>query len=145
MMCDLIFAADDREVRPAGDQAGVIPGIGGTQRLTRLVGRAKAMDLVLTGGRWTRPRPNASGLVARVVPAGELLAEAQAAAATIAGYGRSWRRCWPGRRWTAPGGRRCATASCSSGALFHALFATEDQREGMPAFLEKRPARFTGR
>lgn len=122
----------------------MIPGIGGTQRLTRLVGRAKAMELILTGRLMDAAEAERSGLVSRVVPAESLLEEATAVARTIASYGK------PAVVTAREAVNRALEVSLSEGLLyerrvFHALFATEDQTEGMAAFLVKREPRFTGR
>nr|MDT0657057.1 enoyl-CoA hydratase-related protein [Micromonospora sp. DSM 115978] len=144
MMCDFVIAAEDARFGQPEITLGVIPGIGGTQRLTRLVGRAKAMDLILTGRPMDAGEAERCGLVARVVPADRLLAEAHEAAALIAGHGRLAVRA----------AREAVDRSQEVGLrdgllferrLFHALFATADQSEGMAAFLEKRPPRFVGR
>ena len=92
MQCDLIIAADNAKFGQPEIKLGVIPGIGGTQRLTRAVGKAKAMDLILTGRMMDAAEAEKSGLVARVVPADELMDEAMKAAETIAGMGAA-RRC----------------------------------------------------
>jgi enoyl-CoA hydratase len=143
MMCDVIIAADNAKFGQPEITLGVIPGIGGTQRLTRLVGRAKAMDLILTGRLIDAEEADRIGLVSRVVPADRLLAEANGIAEQIAGYGKlavmAARDCVD----------RALETSLSEGiryerSAFHALFATEDQNEGMKAFLEKRPPTFTG-
>ena len=144
MMCDLVIAADNAHFGQPEIKLGVIPGIGGTQRLTRLVGRAKAMDLILTGRLMDAAEAERSGLVARVVPADRLLAEATHAASVIASYSR------PAVRAAREAVDRALEVSLREGVLFerrtfHALFATHDQTEGMQAFLEKRPPRFTGR
>ena len=144
MMCDVIIAADDAMFGQPEITLGVIPGIGGTQRLTRLVGRAKAMDMILTGRLIDAEEAARIGLVSRVVPADRLIAEANQVAEQIAGYGKlavtAARDCVD----------RALETSLSEGiryerSAFHALFATEDQKEGMRAFLEKRSATFTGR
>ncbi|MFY1694310.1 enoyl-CoA hydratase-related protein [Solwaraspora sp. WMMA2101] len=144
MMCDLIFAAEDARFGQPELSLGVMPGMGGTQRLTRLVGRARAMDLILTGRQVDAVEAERFGLVSRVVPADRLLAEAQAAAATIAA--RSKLATQLAREAVA----QAEEVGLSAGVLFerrvfHSLFATGDQREGMAAFVDKRPARFTGR
>ncbi|GAB3998541.1 enoyl-CoA hydratase [Glycomyces albus] len=143
MMCDLVIAADDAKFAQPEITLGVIPGIGGTQRLTRLVGRAKAMDMILTGRPVDAAEAERIGLVSRVVPADRLLAEATEVAEQIAGYGSLAVRA----------ARDCVDRALETGLadgvryerrVFHALFATDDQKEGMRAFLEKRPASFTG-
>ncbi|MFI2432015.1 enoyl-CoA hydratase-related protein [Streptomyces sp. NPDC018693] len=144
MMCDLVIAGESALFGQPEIKLGVIPGIGGTQRLTRLVGRAKAMDLVLTGRTMDAREAESCGLVSRVVRDARVLPEALAAAATIASYGRTAVRA----------ARDCVDRALETGLrdgiryerrVFHALFATHDQQEGMAAFLEKRPPRFTGR
>ena len=144
MMCDLVIAGESAVFGQPEIKLGVIPGIGGTQRLTRLVGRAKAMDLVLTGRTMDAREAESCGLVSRVVPDDRLLPEALEAAATVATYGRTAVRA----------ARECVDRALETGLrdgirferrVFHALFATDDQKEGMSAFLEKRRPRFTGR
>jgi enoyl-CoA hydratase len=144
MMCDVIIAADNAKFGQPEITLGVIPGIGGTQRLTRLVGRAKAMDLILTGRLIDAAEADRIGLASRVVPAERLLAEANEVAEQIAGYGKL----------AVTAARECVDQALETGLddgiryerrVFHGLFATEDQKEGMRAFLEKRPAVFTGK
>ncbi|THV42149.1 enoyl-CoA hydratase-related protein [Glycomyces buryatensis] len=143
MMCDLIIAADNSKFGQPEITLGVIPGIGGTQRLTRLVGRAKAMDMILTGRLIDAAEADRIGLISRVVPADRLLAEATEIAEQIAGYGKL----------AVMAARDCVDRALETGLgdgiryerrAFHALFATDDQKEGMRAFLEKRPPTFTG-
>jgi enoyl-CoA hydratase len=143
MMCDLIFAAEGAHFGQPELRLGVMPGMGGTQRLTRLVGRARAMDLILTGRRLDAAEAERFGLVSRVVPADRLLAEAQAAAATVAAQSKL--ATLLAREAVA----QAEEVGVSAGVLFerrvfHSLFATGDRHEGMDAFLGKRPARFTG-
>jgi enoyl-CoA hydratase len=142
MMCDVILASQDAKFGQPEITLGVIPGIGGTQRLTKLVGKAKAMDLILTGRLMDAQEAERSGLVARVLPADRLLAEAAETAAVIASHGKL----------AAMAAREAVDRAMEVGLregilferrLFHSLFATQDQTEGMQAFLEKRPARFT--
>lgn len=144
MMCDLIIAADNAKFGQPEITLGVIPGMGGTQRLTRLVGKAKAMDLILTGRLVDAAEAERIGLISRVVPADQLLAEVTRIAEQIAGYGKL----------AATAARECVDRALETGLsdgiryerrVFHALFATEDQQEGMQAFLQKRAARFAGR
>ncbi|KUO06070.1 enoyl-CoA hydratase-related protein [Streptomyces caeruleatus] len=144
MMCDLVIAGESAVFGQPEIKLGVIPGIGGTQRLTRLVGRAKAMDLILTGRTMNAREAERAGLVSRVVPDDRITTEAEQAAEAIASYSRT----------AVTAARECVdraeNSSLSEGVLFerrvfHALFATEDQKEGMSAFLEKREPRFTGR
>lgn len=144
MMCDLIIAGDNARFGQPEITLGVIPGIGGTQRLTRLVGKAKAMDMILTGRLIEADEAERIGLVSRVVPAEYLLTEAMEVAEQIAGYGKL----------AAMAARDCVDRALETGLadgiryerrVFHSLFATEDQREGMRAFLEKRAASFKGK
>jgi enoyl-CoA hydratase len=141
MMCDLIIAADTARFGQPEIKLGIIPGAGGTQRLPRAVGKAKAMDLVLTGRTMDAQEAERSGLVARVVPAAQLHEEAQAVAAAIAGYSL------PAVLMAKEAINRAYESQLADGMmferrLFHALFATADQKEGMSAFLEKRPPHF---
>jgi enoyl-CoA hydratase len=144
MMCDLIIAADTARFGQPEIKLGVIPGMGGTQRLTRAVGKAKAMDLILTGRMMDAAEAERSGLVARVVPAASLMDEAMKAAETIAAMSL------PSVLAAKEAVNRSFETSLAEGALFerrvfHALFATEDQKEGMAAFVAKRPAKFKNR
>ena len=144
MLCDTIFAADTARFGQPEIKLGVIPGIGGSQRLTRAVGKAVAMDLILTGRMIDAAEALRIGLVARVYPAAELMAETFAAAATIAGYGRL------AVMAAKEAVGRADETSLAEGVrlerrLFHGLFGTDDQKEGMAAFVAKRPAAFTGR
>ena len=141
MMCDIIIAADSAKFGQPEIKLGVIPGIGGTQRLTRAIGKAKAMDLNLTGRMMDAAEAERSGLVARVVPAASLMDEAMKAAETIAGMSMV-------AVMTAKAAvNRAFETTLAEGILFErrtfqALFATHDQKEGMAAFIEKRPAKF---
>ena len=142
MMCDIILAADNAKFGQPEIKLGVIPGIGGTQRLTRLVGRAKAMDLCLTGRTMDAAEAERSGLVSRVVPAAELQDEASKAAQAIAAMSM------PVAMMTKEAINRAEETSLAEGIrferrVFHALFATADQKEGMAAFVAKRPPAFT--
>src|SRR5271167_1157535 len=144
MQCDLIIAADNAKFGQPEIKLGIIPGIGGTQRLTRAVGKAKAMDLILTGRMMDAAEAERSGLVARVVPAADLMAEAMKAAASIAAMSL------PSVMVAKEAVNRAFEVSLAEGVqferrVFHALFATEDQKEGMAAFVEKRPAKFRNR
>jgi enoyl-CoA hydratase len=144
MQCDLIIAADNARFGQPEIKLGVIPGIGGTQRLTRAVGKAKAMDLILTGRMMDAAEAERSGLVARVVPLADLMTEAMKAADTIAGMSL------PSVMVAKEAVNRAFEVSLAEGVtferrVFHALFATEDQKEGMAAFVEKRPAQFRNR
>jgi enoyl-CoA hydratase len=141
MMCDLIIAADTAKFGQPEIKLGVIPGIGGTQRLTRAVGKAKAMDLILTGRMMDAAEAERAGLVARVVPAASLMDEAMKVAQAIAAMSL------PSVLVAKEAVNRAFETSLAEGVrferrVFHALFATEDQKEGMAAFVEKRPAKF---
>ncbi|MDY7099892.1 MAG: enoyl-CoA hydratase [Actinomycetota bacterium] len=144
MMCDTIFAATTARFGQPEITLGVIPGMGGSQRLTRLVGRAKAMDMVLTGRTMDAVEAERAGLVSRVVEPDRLLDEAIEAAETIAGVSK------PSVLAAKEAVDRADETSLREGLLFerrtfHALFATEDQTEGMAAFIEKRSPVFRGR
>ena len=141
MMCALIIAADNAKFGQPEIKLGVIPGIGGTQRLTRAVGKAKAMDLILTGRMMDAAEAERSGLVARVVPAARLMEEAIKVAETIAAMSQ------PSLLAAKEAVNRSFETSLAEGVrferrVFHALFATKDRKEGMAAFIEKRPPRF---
>ena len=141
MMCDLIIAADTARFGQPEITLGVIPGMGGSQRLTRAVGKAKAMDLCLTGRTMDATEAERAGLVSRVVPADTLLAQALAVAATIASMSG------PATMMAKEAVNRAFEASLSEGILFerrvfHATFATQDQKKGMAAFTEKRKPDF---
>lgn len=142
MMCDLIIAADTAVFGQPEIKLGVIPGMGGSQRLTKAVGKAKAMDLILTGRMMKADEAESAGLVARVVPAADLMTDALATAATIASYSA------PVVALAKETVNRALESSLAEGIrferrVFHSLFATADQAEGMAAFTEKRPAKFT--
>jgi enoyl-CoA hydratase len=144
MMCDMIIAADNAKFGQPEIKLGVIPGIGGTQRLTRAVGKAKAMDLCLTGRMMDAAEAERSGLVARVVPAASLMDEAMKAAEAIAALSL------PSLIAAKESVNRAFETTLAEGIrferrLFQALFATADQKEGMSAFVEKRTPDFTGR
>ena len=141
MMCDIIIAADNARFGQPEIALGTLPGAGGTQRLTRAIGKAKAMEMVLTGRMMDAAEAERSGLVARVVPAAELMAEAMKTAEKIAGLSR------PAVLLAKEAVNRAFETGLSDGLrferrLFHASFATADQKEGMAAFAEKRPAAF---
>jgi enoyl-CoA hydratase len=141
MSCDMIFAADTAKFGQPEVKLGILPGAGGTQRLPRAVGKAKAMDLCLTGRMMDAVEAESCGLVARVIPADKLLDEALAAATTIAGYSL------PVVMMIKESLNRAYETSLAEGLLFerrqfHAAFALHDQKEGMAAFVEKRAARF---
>ena len=137
MMCDLLIAADTAKFGQPEIKLGVLPGMGGSQRLTRAVGKAKAMDLILTGRNMDAEEAERAGLVSRVVAAEQLLTEAKAVAATIAGMSLS------AARMAKEAVDRAFESTLAEGLLyerrlFHSAFATEDQTEGMAAFTEKR-------
>jgi enoyl-CoA hydratase len=137
MQCDIVIAADNAKFGQPEIKLGVIPGIGGTQRLTRAVGKAKAMDLILTGRMMDAAEAEKAGLVARVVPAASLMEEAMKVAETIAGMSL------PSVLAAKEAVNRAFESGLSEGVIFerrifHSLFATEDQKEGMKAFIEKR-------
>jgi enoyl-CoA hydratase len=141
MLCDTIIASDTARFGQPEVTLGVTPGIGGTQRLTRLVGKAKAMDMCLTGRTMDANEAERSGLVSRVVEPQSLLREARAVAATIAAMPRA------AAVMVTESIDRAYETSLAEGVrferrLFHATFATTDQAEGMTAFIEKRPPRF---
>ena len=132
MMCDLLIAADTAKFGQPEIKLGVLPGMGGSQRLTRAIGKAKAMDLILTGRTIDAAEADRSGLVSRVVPADTLLDEAKAVAATIAGMSLS------ASRMAKEAVNRAFESTLAEGLLyerrlFHSAFATDDQTEGMNA------------
>ncbi|HEV3184009.1 MAG TPA: enoyl-CoA hydratase [Xanthobacteraceae bacterium] len=144
MMCDLVIAADNAKFGQPEIKLGVIPGIGGTQRLTRAVGKAKAMDLCLTGRMMDAAEAERSGLVARVVPLANLMDEAVKVAETIASMSL------PVLMIAKESVNRSFETTLAEGIrferrVFHSLFATADQKEGMAAFIAKRPAKFENR
>ena len=144
MMCDFIIAADNAKFGQPEITLGVSPGAGGTQRLTRFVGKSKAMDMVLTGRMMDAAEAERSGLVSRVVPLADLLPTAMEAAKKIAGLSLN------AVMLTKEMVNAAYETPLSQGVklerrLFHSLFAFDDQEEGMAAFIEKRPAKFTGR
>jgi enoyl-CoA hydratase len=144
MMCDFIIAADNAKFGQPEITLGIIPGAGGTQRLARAVGKAKAMDLILTGRLMDAAEAERSGLVARVVPAGQLMEEALAAAGRIASHSRL------ATMAAKEAISRSFESSLAEGLrferrLFESLFATEDQKEGMAAFIAKRKPEFRDR
>jgi enoyl-CoA hydratase len=141
MMCDFIIAADTAKFGQPEIKLGVIPGAGGTQRLPRAVGKAKAMDMALTGRMMDAVEAERSGLVSRVVSAEKLLEEALGAALQICAFSQI---ATMAAKETV---NRAFESGLSDGLmyerrLFHALFATDDQKEGMDAFVNKRPASF---
>jgi enoyl-CoA hydratase len=144
MMCDTIIAAETAKFGQPEITLGVIPGAGGTQRLTRFVGKAKAMDMVLTGRMMDAAEAERSGLVSRIVAPEKLLEEALAVAARIAELSR------PAVMIAKEAVNRAFETTLAEGVLFerrafHSLFATEDQKEGMAAFVEKRKPAFKNR
>jgi enoyl-CoA hydratase len=143
MMCDIVIAGDTAKFGQPEVTLGIGPGIGGSQRLTRAVGKAKAMDMVLTGRLIDAAEAERAGLVSRVVPAAELMAEAEAAAAKIASLSPVAVTVCKEMVETAFE-TTLAQGLKTERRLFQALFATEDQKEGMAAFLEKRKPAFKG-
>jgi enoyl-CoA hydratase len=144
MQCDLIIAADNAKFGQPEIKLGVIPGIGGTQRLTRAVGKAKAMDLILTGRMMDAVEAERAGLVARIVPLAQLMDEAMKVAETIVAMSL------PSVLAAKEAINRAFETSLAEGVrferrIFHSMFATEDQKEGMKAFVEKRPPQFKNR
>jgi enoyl-CoA hydratase len=144
MMCDFILAADTAKFGQPEIKLGVIPGAGGTQRLTRAVGKAKAMEMILTGRMMDAEEAERSGLVSRVVPAASLIEEAVKVAGSIAALSR------PAVFAAKEAVNRAYETTLAEGVkferrIFHSLFATEDQKEGMRAFAEKRAAAFKHR
>lgn len=144
MMCDVLIAADTATFGQPEIKLGVMPGMGGSQRLTRAVGKAKAMDLVLTGRNLGAEEAERAGLVSRIVPADELIDEALKVAATIAGMST------PIATMAKETVNRAFEVTLAEGVrferrVFHAMFATDDQKEGMAAFVAKRKPAFTGR
>ena len=144
MLCDFIIAADNAKFGQPEINLGVMPGIGGTQRLTRLVGKSKAMEMCLTGRNMDAAEAERAGLVSRVVPLADLLPEAMKAAQKIASQSL------PIVMMTKETVNRAYETTLSEGIrferrLFHAMFGTEDQKEGMAAFTEKRKPEFKDR
>jgi enoyl-CoA hydratase len=144
MMCDTIIAAETAKFGQPEILLGVIPGAGGTQRLTRFVGKAKAMEMILTGRTMDAAEAERSGLVSRVVPAEKLIDEALAVGKRIAEMSR------PSVLIAKEAINRAYETTLAEGVrferrVFHSLFATEDQKEGMAAFAEKRKPRFKNR
>jgi len=137
MMCDFIIAADNAKFGQPEITLGVLPGAGGSQRLTRFVGKSKAMEMCLTGRMMDADEAERAGLVSRVVPAGELLDEVMKTAAKIAAMSR------PAAMMIKESVNRSYETTLAEGVrferrLFHSAFATEDQKEGMEAFADKR-------
>jgi enoyl-CoA hydratase len=144
MMCDFIIAADTAKFGQPEITLGVMPGMGGSQRLTRAVGKAKAMDMCLTGRMMDAVEAERAGLVSRIVPADKLLDEAIGAAAKIAEFSL------PAVMMAKEAVNRAFETTLEEGLrfekrLFHSMFALDDQKEGMTAFVEKRKANFSNR
>jgi enoyl-CoA hydratase len=144
MMCDIIIAADTAKFGQPEINLGVIPGAGGTQRLPRFVGKAKAMDLCLTGRMMDAEEAERAGLVSRIVPADKLMEEALGVATRIASLSL------PAVMMAKESINRAFETTLAEGVrferrLFHSTFATEDQKEGMAAFIEKRKPAFRNR
>ncbi len=144
MMCDMIIAADNAKFGQPEITLGILPGAGGTQRLTRYVGKSKAMDLCLTGRFMDADEAERAGLVARVVPLAELMDTVMKTAGKIASMSR------PAAMITKESVNRAYETTLAEGIrferrVFHSLFATEDQKEGMTAFAEKRKAEWKHR
>jgi enoyl-CoA hydratase len=144
MMCDIVIAADNAQFGQPEIKLGVIPGAGGTQRLTRIIGKAKAMDLVLTGRMMGVEEAERAGLVARIVPLANLKDEAMKTADAIAGMSL------PSTMAAKESVNRAYETTLSEGIrferrVFQAMFGTADQKEGMNAFLAKRPPDFKHR
>ena len=142
MMCDMIYAADTAKFGQPEVKLGILPGAGGTQRLPRAMGKAKAMDMCLTARFIDAPEAERCGMVARIIAADKLLEETLAAAATIADFSR------PVVMMIKESVNRAYESSLQEGLLFerrtfHATFAIADQKEGMAAFVEKRKANFS--
>ncbi|MFK0292634.1 enoyl-CoA hydratase [Streptomyces sp. NPDC090442] len=144
MLCDVLLAADTAVFGQPEIKLGVLPGIGGSQRLTRAIGKAKAMEMCLTGRTMDAAEAERSGLVSRVVPADQLHTEALAVAETISGMSL------PVAMMAKEAVNRSFETTLAEGVhferrIFHAVFATADQKEGMTAFIDKRPPHFTHR
>lgn len=144
MMCDMIIASESAQFGQPEIKLGIIPGMGGTQRFTRAVGKAKAMDMCLTGRMMGAEEAERAGLVARIVPDADLVEEAMKTARTIAGMSL------PVALMTKEAVNRSFEVPLSEGVrferrLFHSAFATQDQKEGMAAFVEKRKPDFKNR
>lgn len=144
MLCDFIIAAETAKFGQPEINLGVAPGIGGTQRLTRFVGKSKAMEMILTGRMMDAAEAERSGLVSRVVPADKLVEEAMAAAAKIAA--QSPLAVMMNKELVEAAYETTLSAGVSlERRMFHSLFAFDDQKEGMAAFVEKRQPNFTGK
>ena len=143
-MCDIVITAENAKFGQPEINLGILPGSGGTQRLPRAIGKAKAMDLCLTGRMMDAAEAERAGLVSRVVPAAKLLEEAMAVAQAIAAYSL------PVAMMVKEAVNRAYETTLSEGVhferrLFHAAFALDDQKEGMAAFVEKRKPAFKHR
>lgn len=141
MMCDFIIAGENAQFGQPEIKLGIIPGAGGTQRLTRAVGKAKAMDMCLTGRNMGVEEAERAGLVSRVVPVADLMDEALKAARSMASYSL------PSVMLAKDSVNSAGNTTLSEGIMverrmFHSLFATDDQKEGMQAFVEKRKPAF---
>ena len=144
MLCDFIIAAETAKFGQPEINLGVAPGIGGSQRLTRFVGKSKAMDMILTARQMDAAEAERSGLVSRVVPADQLISEAMAAAAKIAAL--SPLAVMINKEMVNQAYETTLSAGLAfERRLFHSLFAFDDQKEGMAAFIDKRPADFKAR
>lgn len=144
LMCDIILAADTAEFGQPEITLGIMPGAGGTQRLTRIVGKAKAMEMCLTGRRMKAEEAECAGLASRVIPANELMDEAMKVADKIASFSM------PAVMLAKESVNRSYETNLTEGIrferrIFHSMFATEDQKEGMQAFVEKRKPSFKNR
>lgn len=144
MMCDFIVAADTAKFGQPEIKLGIVPGAGGTQRLARFIGKSKAMDLCLTGRMMDAAEAERCGLVSRIVPAADLITEAVKAAETIASMSLT------AAMMTKESVNRSFETTLAEGVrferrVFHAMFATKDQKEGMAAFVEKRTPAFKNR
>ena len=144
MMCDFIIAGENAKFGQPEITLGVMPGMGGSQRLTRFVGKSKAMDMCLTGRMMDADEAERSGLVSRVVPTADLVEEALKAASKIADFSL------PSVMMTKEAVNRSYETTLAEGLrferrVFHSMFALEDQKEGMTAFIEKRAAKFQNR
>ena len=144
MMADILIAADTAKFGQPEIKLGVTPGMGGSQRLAAAIGKAKAMEMCLTGRMMGAEEAERAGLVARIVPAADLVAEALKLAATIAAM-PPLAAIAVKEMVNAAGELPLAQGINFERRLFHGLFGTADQKEGMAAFVEKRPGRFTGR
>ena len=144
LLCDFIIAADTAKFGQPEIKLGVIPGIGGSQRLTRAVGKAKAMELILTGRTIDAVEAERAGLVARIVPAADLLDDAMATAGTIAAMSLPIAM-MAKEVVNAAFETQLAAGIHFERRVFHSTFATEDQKEGMLAFIEKRDPRFSNK